>query len=135
MRLQHSAIKRCLGLDNVDYINQRFVYNETTRAIHPEGTGTGTTKQCLTLGRSAPLPDASDDEEENPWSSKSPSFYRHRVRDLLRFLKSSGVNTLVLNDVNACGGTNTMLLDSPYLTNWTANLGPLFKPRLDKTNF
>ena len=117
----------CHGLDNLDYVNQRFVYNETTRAIHPEGKGAGSTQQCLTLGRSAPLPDAKDDKEENPWSPKSPSFYQHRVRDLLRFLKSSGINTLVLNDVNACGAANAMLLDTPYLTNWTTNLGPLFE--------
>ncbi|EGB04646.1 hypothetical protein AURANDRAFT_10378, partial [Aureococcus anophagefferens] len=39
-------------------------------------------------------------------------------------LYSSGVNTVVLNDVNACGDPQTRSLTA--VANWTKNLGPLF---------
>jgi hypothetical protein len=134
----------CHGTDNIDYMNQRFVYNNSTKTIRPE-----LSDSCLTLGRSQPLPDASSNDGDDPWDTSSAAHYIHRcgvhtpcilsilttyslyihyrVKDLLRFLKSSGINTLVLNDVNACGAMNNRLLDTPWLANWTANLGPLFE--------
>tara|TARA_B100000795_G_C22457325_1_gene307931 strand:- start:72 stop:500 length:429 start_codon:yes stop_codon:yes gene_type:complete len=46
---------------------------------------------------------------------------------MLRFLKSTGINSISINDVNACG-SGTSLLSTPTLTNVTTNL----KPALDK---
>ena len=103
-----------------DYLNQQFIYNTTSHAIQPKNSN-----KCLTLSRSAPLPDATTNNVD-PWDPNSEAFYLHRVHDLLRFLKSSGINTLVLNDVNACGDIEH-LLGSSYLTNWTSNLRPLFE--------
>jgi len=125
----------CHGTDNGDYVNQRFLYNETTRLIQPEPQRYSSkasqhqqaaAPRCLTVSRTAPLPDAKSNDED-PWDPHSVAYYRHRVKDLLRFLKSSGINTLVLNDVNACGATNDLLLGTPFLTNWTANLAPLLE--------
>jgi alpha-glucuronidase len=76
------------------------------------------------LERSFPLPDAVRNDD-NPWAP-GRNFYKRRVVDLLRLLKSSGINTLVLNDVNACGGAGIGALRSASLANWTRNLGPLF---------
>ena len=110
----------CHGTDNLDYVNQQFTYNTSTRAIQPRHSNA-----CLTLSRSAPLPDASNNNAD-PWDPTSKEYYLHRVHDLLRFLKSSGINTLVLNDVNACADVGK-LLGSSYLTNWTFNLRPLLE--------
>eukprot|EP00935_MAST-01C_sp_MAST-1C-sp1_P002178 g2178.t1 len=45
---------------------------------------------------------------------------------MLRLLKSSGINSLAIQDVNACG-LDTATLESPIIANVTANLGPIFE--------
>ena len=113
---------RCHGADNPDYAHQRFFYNAGTRAIQVV-VGAGEPPRCLTLGRSAPLPDAARNDDD-PWAGGA---WKKRAVDLLRLLKSSGINTLVLNDVNACGAAGTPLLQPAQLANWTRNLGPLLE--------
>ena len=47
-----------------------------------------------------------------------------RLVQLMRLLKSAGINGVVLNDVNACYGDNGAVLRSDVLTNVSNNLGP-----------
>jgi alpha-glucuronidase len=69
--------------------------------------------QCITLRNSfPPSPDTPTDVT-----------FQHRWDMMLRHLKSVGVNSISLNDVNACG-LNTELLSTPTLTNVTTNLRP-----------
>ena len=109
----------CHGTDNLDYIHQRFAYNVTTRGI--QTVRDDGRKECLTLLRSAPLQDATSNADD-PWTNAA---YKSRVAELLRLLKSAGMNTIVLNDVNACDAAGIPFLASPTLANWTRNLGPL----------
>ena len=55
-----------------------------------------------------------------------PVPFAQRVAAMARILKSSGVNGVVFNDVNACGD-NVELLRSAVLRNVTRNLGPIFR--------
>ena len=104
----------CHGTDNFDYVNQQIAYNVTTRAIQPvRKPDSNEPQRCLTLERSAPLPNAVQNDDD-PWADGQ---YKKRVGDMLRFLKSSGINTLVLNDVNACGDPATRTLQIEYETN------------------
>lgn len=107
----------CHETTSPDFAHQRFSYDASTKALSPireDGE-----KTCLSLTRSAPLPDATANGEDDPWASGA---YKTRVSSMLRLLKSSGINTLVLNDVNACGKDTDLLTEA---ANWTQNLGPL----------
>eukprot|EP00935_MAST-01C_sp_MAST-1C-sp1_P002018 g2018.t1 len=50
--------------------------------------------------------------------------WSERFIDLLRLLKSSGVNSMSMNNVNGCG-KNAKLLESEMLRNVSASIGPL----------
>jgi hypothetical protein len=70
--------------------------------------------QCLTLRNSYP---------PSPTAPSNMSFSERLVK-LMRLLKSSGMNGIVLNDVNACYGDNGDLLHPSAFSNVSRNLGP-----------
>ena len=71
---------------------------------------------CLSLTRTWPVEHPALD----PWDGR----YKRRFADMMRQLKSVGINGISLTDVNSCG-RNVMIFDSPTLRNITANLGPI----------
>jgi len=116
----------CHDTSNADYMHQLWTYNEATKQIiFKDDAKYEGEPRCLTVLRSAPLPDAKDNSQLNdPWDPESPSFWKNRINTMLRLLKSSGINSIVLNNVNACGdgGPNQSLKETE---NWLKNLGPL----------
>ena len=113
----------CHPLGARDYQNQQFdieSINATTATTDTPPTyrlkSISAANQCITLRNSfPPSPDTPDISYLQRWDM------------LLRFLKSTGINSLSINDVNACG-LDTSLLSTPTLTNVTTNL----KPALEK---
>ena len=108
----------CHPVGERDYQNQQFMIEKvvTTTAITTpvyrlkSVSDTGT---CMTLRNSyPPSPNTPDDVT-----------FQQRWALLLRLLKSSGVNAITINDVNACG-LNTNLLSPSTLLNVSTNLGP-----------
>ena len=83
----------CHPLGNVDYVHQQFKHDPSTGSLHTlPGVAGGT---CLTLDRSQPPPPGTVD----PWDGR----WKLRLNDMLRLLKSSGMNGVALEDVNSCG--------------------------------
>jgi len=118
-------IYNCHNTSNDDFTHQLFLYDEDTKQIKFKEADDSHEPRCLTLLPSYPLPDASDNTHDNdPWDPTSPSFYKKRIVEMLRLLKSSGINTLVINNVNACGDVANRALAETKM--WTENLGPLF---------
>ena len=105
----------CHNSMNHDSLHQQFDYNTTTMAITPSMDKT----QCLTLDRTTPIP--ADNDILNPWNGQ----WKVRAENLFRLMKSAGLNSLSLQDVNACGPINTKSLNSTYIEIIAKNLGPL----------
>ena len=106
----------CHPASNADYLHQQFVHDPASQQLHTKPDLAG--GACLTLDRSQPPPLGTD----NPWHGG----YKRRLNDMLRLLKSSGMNGVALEDVNACG-IDTQSIDTPYLRNVSANLAPIFE--------
>jgi hypothetical protein len=87
----------CHPKSNADYVHQQFKHDPSTGSLHTlPGVAGGA---CLTLDRSEPPPPGTRD----PWAGR----WKARLNDMLRLLKSSGMNGVALEDVNSCG------IDSP----------------------
>jgi hypothetical protein len=91
----------CHGLDNLDYKHQQFVFEDPLIRVY-DGPASGVkpgqavpTPRCLTLERTSPPPEGT----ESPWGGA----YKTRFAQLLRLLKSSGINSLAIQDVNRWG--------------------------------
>lgn len=111
----------CHPLGTRDYQNQQFQIEKITTTDIDTPTyrlkSISAANQCITLRNGfPPAPDTPTDIT-----------YLERWDMMLRFLKSTGINSISINDVNACG-SGTSLLSTPTLTNVTTNL----KPALDK---
>eukprot|EP01043_Picozoa_sp_COSAG02_P006511 COSAG02_NODE_186_length_30414_cov_24.815372_12_plen_976_part_00 len=106
----------CHPRSDRDYLHQQFVHDRTTGALHTKPDVLS--GACLTFDRSQPPPPGTDD----PWDGR----YKARVSDMLRLLKSAGMNGVALEDVNSCG-IDTQSIDTPFLKNVTINLAPLFE--------
>lgn len=106
----------CHPSSDGDYLHQQFVHDQTTGALATKPDVLG--GACLTLDRGQPPPPGTED----PWGGR----YKERVSDMLRLLKSAGMNGVALEDVNSCG-IDTQSIDTPYLKNVTKNLAPLFE--------
>lgn len=112
----------------VDWVNQQFTYNATSKAI--QKVREDDFDECLTLGRSAPYPDGANNEDDplsDPWSvnSSGKALWKTRFEEMIKLLKSSGINTVVLNDVNTCGFPGIQLFEAEKLATWTKNIAPI----------
>lgn len=108
----------CHEADNADYTHQQFGYDATTKQLRALHAGQGADLSCLTLDRTQPAPPGT----APPWHGG----YKRRVADMLRLLKSAGVNAVSIEDVNACG-KDTRSLETDSLRNITNNLAPIFR--------
>jgi len=106
----------CHTSDNLDYLHQQFLYDEKNHSLQPV-TYPG---MCLTLARTTPTPPGND--VMDPWQGR----YKIRMENMLRLMKSIGMNGLVIQDVNACGKENTKSLNETYINIIAENLGPMF---------
>jgi hypothetical protein len=104
-----------------DYPNQQWEIKPVTDADGSAGgwyqlaaAGPLAQGQCLTLRNSFP---------PSPEAPTGVTFSERLVK-LMRLLKSSGMNGMVLNDVNACYGDNGDLLHPSAFTNISRNLAP-----------
>lgn len=96
-----------------DYANQQWRIQPLAGSwVQLAAKGLLAQGQCLTLRNSFP---------PSPAAPKGIS-WSDRLVQLMRLLKSSGMNGMVLNDVNACYGDNGQLLYPDVLTNISSNL-------------
>jgi len=112
----------CHALEDRDYQNQKFEF----LSVQGMGKSVGEEENwgliksesspgnCITLKNSYP------DTNGCPQVD-----FEARLTQMARFLKSTGVNGISMNDVNACG-RNSILLESETLANVTRNIGPIF---------
>ena len=105
----------CHPLSNLDYRHQQLVYSAEKHTLSPLIDAS----KCLTLDRTTPIPSGNTDMD--PWNGR----WKRRARDMVRLVKSSGMNTINLLDVNACG-ENVKTLDSKNIATIAANLRPIF---------
>ncbi len=100
-----------------DYPNQQWQIEPVAGAgdwKQLASTGPLALGQCLTLRNSFPPSPA----------APTGVTWTERLVQLMRLLKSAGMNGMVLNDVNACYGDNGRLLYPEILMNISKNLGP-----------
>ena len=105
----------CHKPSNLDYKHQNFVYNTKTFQISPLAHK----DMCLTLDRTTPIPN--DNDITDPWNGN----WKIRFEQFMKLMKSSGMNSLVLQDVNACGPDNTKSLNDTYIDIIATNVAPI----------
>jgi len=109
----------CHASDDPDFTHQQFLANPAASTYDDAAfliESVSRTGQCVAR-RVFPPP---------PVPGTPASAFVTRVRDMLRMLKSSGINGVALNNVNACGN-NANLLRSDILRNVSANLFHAFE--------
>ena len=109
----------CHGSDNVDYLHQMWSYDGDQKTIHPVVDGQSNDELCLSAENISP----SNRDGVDPWEDGN---YKKRIADYLRLIKSSGMNAMSLQDVNACG-VGMESLESDNIQNITKNLYPIFE--------
>jgi len=105
----------CHTSDSSDFNHQQFTFNKD-KTISSEMYGNDA---CLTLSNAL----EPYDDMPNPATSKD--IFVDRVEEMLAAVKSSGMNGIAINNVNACGN-NAKLLSSDVLQNLANNVKDSF---------
>ena len=111
----------CSGSDPhaiADRTKQKFDYNAATKQWMTEpgmhAPGVGSQGRCLAVLRLWPAPPGLP-----PWQGR----WKKRFEHMIKLLKSAGMNSISLNDVNA----DPQILQSAALKNIAANVGPILE--------
>jgi len=111
----------CHETDNTDYLHQLFSYDASSKTIHPILNNEMNKDACLSVTNISPA----NRNGVDPWEGGN---YKNRIADYMRLLKSSGMNAIALQDVNACG-IGTQSLESDKIKTIAMNLYVASEPR------